>query len=90
MWDGATMGRDRFWSVVQALEALGMVGRLDAARFDAGFGAFGGKAGALWPTAQLIALAAGPWLHPGDPRRRLAGGREPEKPNLAGWRRPRW
>lgn len=59
MWQGAAIGRDRFWSITEAMVAAELLGVLDGVKTpEASDGAgYGGKATALWPTAVLLDLA---------------------------------
>ena len=59
MWQGAALGRDRFWSVARAMEAAGLLGVREGVRTpDTGDGAgYGGLATVMWPTPALLRLA---------------------------------
>lgn len=58
LWQGSAIGQHRFWTLAKALLAAGLVGSRPGVRFAAHFDGFGGKATLLWPTAELVALAA--------------------------------
>ena len=58
LWNGAHVGQHRFWRLIDALAAAGLVGCRLGVRFTAPFDTFGGKATVLWPTGDLVALAA--------------------------------
>jgi len=54
MWDGAPMGCVRFWRIVDALQAAGLVQTLRGIKTPLTFAGYGGLATAVWPTGNLI------------------------------------